>query len=162
MALLGVQQLATGMTLFTFAYLQKWAEMTTILAILGFFVAERDGIFVLGMLWRLKQTRVSSKVARHARCNSSRLYCSEISIADQPSSNSGKHPGIPNIFEVSILNRAASTNPVCNNSKGVVILESSSLYKNCIHCHLVGLKCSLGLHQDNSRIVRACWADKFT
>lgn len=45
-ALMGVRQLATGMTLFTFAYEQKWTEMATILAILGFVVAGTDGIYL--------------------------------------------------------------------------------------------------------------------
>jgi hypothetical protein len=44
--LMGVRQLATGLTLLTFAYQRKWAEMATILSILGFVVAGTDGIFL--------------------------------------------------------------------------------------------------------------------
>lgn len=47
-SLMGVRQLATGITLLTFAYQQKWTEMATILSILGIVVAGTDGVF----LWR--------------------------------------------------------------------------------------------------------------
>ncbi|KAJ9604854.1 hypothetical protein H2200_010969 [Cladophialophora chaetospira] len=45
-SLMGVRQLATGITLLTFAYQQKWTEMATILAILGIVVAGTDGIYL--------------------------------------------------------------------------------------------------------------------
>lgn len=44
--LMGVRQLATGLTLLVFAYQGKWTEMATILSILGFVVAGTDGIFI--------------------------------------------------------------------------------------------------------------------
>ena len=43
-SLMGVRQLATGLTLLTFAYQEKWTEMATILSILGVVVAGTDGI----------------------------------------------------------------------------------------------------------------------
>lgn len=43
---MGVRQLATGLTLFTFAYQGKWNEMATILTILGFVVAGTDGYYL--------------------------------------------------------------------------------------------------------------------
>jgi hypothetical protein len=45
-SLMGVRQLATGVTLITFAYQDKWSEMATILCILGFLVAGTDGLFL--------------------------------------------------------------------------------------------------------------------
>lgn len=45
-SLMGVRQLATGITLLMFAYQQKWAEMATILSILGIVVAGTDGIYL--------------------------------------------------------------------------------------------------------------------
>ena len=45
-SLMGVRQLATGMTLLTFAYQNKWTEMATILAIIGIIVAGTDGIYL--------------------------------------------------------------------------------------------------------------------
>ena len=47
-SLMGVRQLATGITLLTFAYQKKWTEMATILSILGIVVAGTDGFY----LWR--------------------------------------------------------------------------------------------------------------
>jgi hypothetical protein len=45
-SLMGVRQLATGITLLTFAYQRKWTEMATILTILGFVVAGTDGFYL--------------------------------------------------------------------------------------------------------------------
>lgn len=45
-SLMGVRQLATGITLLTFAYQSKFTEMATILAILGFLVAGTDGFYL--------------------------------------------------------------------------------------------------------------------
>jgi hypothetical protein len=45
-SLMGVRQLATGITLLTFAYQEKWTEMATILAILGIVVAGTDGYYL--------------------------------------------------------------------------------------------------------------------
>ncbi|TFK98585.1 hypothetical protein BDV98DRAFT_512112 [Pterulicium gracile] len=45
-SLMGVRQLATGLTLLLFASLGKWAEMAMILGILGFVVACTDGYFL--------------------------------------------------------------------------------------------------------------------
>lgn len=45
-SLMGVRQLATGITLLTFAYQGKWREMATLLAILGIVVAGTDGIYL--------------------------------------------------------------------------------------------------------------------
>jgi len=45
-SLMGVRQLATGITLLTFAYQGKWNEMATILVILGFVVAGTDGVYL--------------------------------------------------------------------------------------------------------------------
>ena len=45
-SLMGVRQLATGLTLFTFAYQGKWTEMATILSILGIVVAGTDGFYL--------------------------------------------------------------------------------------------------------------------
>ena len=45
-ALMGVRQLATGLTLLTFAHQQKWTEMATILSILGVVVAGTDGFYL--------------------------------------------------------------------------------------------------------------------
>ena len=45
-SLMGIRQLATGITLLTFAYQKKWTEMATILAILGIVVAGTDGIYL--------------------------------------------------------------------------------------------------------------------
>lgn len=45
-SLMGIRQLATGITLLTFAYQEKWTEMATILAILGIIVAGTDGIYL--------------------------------------------------------------------------------------------------------------------
>ena len=45
-SLMGVRQLATGITLLTFAYQKKWTEMATILAILGIVVAGTDGFYL--------------------------------------------------------------------------------------------------------------------
>lgn len=42
-SLMGIRQLATGITLLTFAYQKKWTEMATILTILGIIVAGTDG-----------------------------------------------------------------------------------------------------------------------
>lgn len=42
-SLMGVRQLATGVTLLVFACQGKWTEMATILAIIGFVVAGTDG-----------------------------------------------------------------------------------------------------------------------
>jgi hypothetical protein len=47
-SLMGVRQLATGITLLVFARQGKWEEMATILVILGFLVAGTDGLY----LWR--------------------------------------------------------------------------------------------------------------
>ena len=43
---MGVRQLATGITLLTFAYQTKWTEMANILAILGVVVAGTDGVYL--------------------------------------------------------------------------------------------------------------------
>ena len=45
-SLMGARQLATGMTLLTFAYQNKWNEMAIILAIIGIVVAGTDGFFL--------------------------------------------------------------------------------------------------------------------
>ena len=45
-SLMGVRQLATGVTLLVFAYQGKWTEMATILAILGILVAGTDGLYL--------------------------------------------------------------------------------------------------------------------
>ena len=45
-SLMGVRQLATGITLLTFAYQKKWTEMATILSILGIIVAGTDGVYI--------------------------------------------------------------------------------------------------------------------
>ncbi|KAL8846219.1 MAG: hypothetical protein Q9198_011310 [Flavoplaca austrocitrina] len=45
-SLMGVRQLATGITLLTFAWQKKWTEMATILTILGIVVAGTDGYFL--------------------------------------------------------------------------------------------------------------------
>lgn len=45
-SLMGVRQLATGITLLTFAYQKKWIEMATILTILGIIVAGTDGFYL--------------------------------------------------------------------------------------------------------------------
>ena len=45
-ALMGVRQLATGITLLTFAYQGKWSEVATILAIIGALVAGTDGLYL--------------------------------------------------------------------------------------------------------------------
>ena len=45
-SLMGVRQLATGIILMTFAYQNKWAEMATILAIIGILVAGTDGVYL--------------------------------------------------------------------------------------------------------------------
>lgn len=41
---MGIRQLATGLTLLTFAYQEKWIEIATVLSILGIVVAGTDGI----------------------------------------------------------------------------------------------------------------------
>jgi hypothetical protein len=46
-SLMGVRQLATGLTLLLFAWLGKWAEMATILSILGYVVACTDGYYLV-------------------------------------------------------------------------------------------------------------------
>ena len=45
-SLMGVRQLATGMTLLTFAYQRKWTEMATMLTINGILVAGTDGFYL--------------------------------------------------------------------------------------------------------------------
>ena len=45
-SLMGVRQLATGITLLIFAYLRKWHEMGIILAVLGIVVAGTDGVYL--------------------------------------------------------------------------------------------------------------------
>lgn len=45
-ALMGVRQLATGITLFAFAWQGRWTEMATLLAVLGVIVACTDGAFL--------------------------------------------------------------------------------------------------------------------
>ena len=45
-SLMGVRQLATGITLLVFAQQGKWQEMATILSILGIVVAGTDGVFL--------------------------------------------------------------------------------------------------------------------
>lgn len=45
-SLMGVRQLATGITLLAFASQGKWTEMATILTILGLVVATTDGFFL--------------------------------------------------------------------------------------------------------------------
>lgn len=45
-SLMGVRQLATGITLLAFASQGKWTEMATILVILGLIVATIDGFFL--------------------------------------------------------------------------------------------------------------------
>ena len=45
-SLMGVRQLATGITLLTFACQGKWTEMATILTILGAVVAGTDGFYL--------------------------------------------------------------------------------------------------------------------
>lgn len=45
-SLMGVRQLATGITLLAFASQGKWTEMATILVILGLVVATTDGFFL--------------------------------------------------------------------------------------------------------------------
>lgn len=58
-SLMGIRQLATGLTLITFAYQKKWTEMATILTILGFVVAGTDGYY-------LAQTGARSQARFHA------------------------------------------------------------------------------------------------
>ena len=43
-SLMGVRQLATGISLLTFAWQGKWSEAATILAIIGVLVAGTDGV----------------------------------------------------------------------------------------------------------------------
>jgi hypothetical protein len=45
-SLMGIRQLATGITLLTFARQGKWTEMATILVVLGSVVATTDGVFL--------------------------------------------------------------------------------------------------------------------
>lgn len=45
-SLMGVRQLATGITLLAFSYQRKWDEVATILSILGFVVAGTDGVYI--------------------------------------------------------------------------------------------------------------------
>lgn len=45
-SLMGVRQLATGLILLTFACQHKWAEVATVLAIIGILVACTDGIYL--------------------------------------------------------------------------------------------------------------------
>ena len=45
-SLMGVRQLATGLTLLLFAYQSKWTDLAAILAILGILVAGTDGAFL--------------------------------------------------------------------------------------------------------------------
>jgi hypothetical protein len=45
-SLMGVRQLAQGLTLFAFAYQRNWDAMATILSILGTVVATTDGYFL--------------------------------------------------------------------------------------------------------------------
>lgn len=45
-SLMGVRQLATGITLLAFASQGKWTDMATILVILGLVVAPTDGLFL--------------------------------------------------------------------------------------------------------------------
>ena len=45
-SLMGVRQLATGITLLTFAYQNKWRESATVLTIIGIVVAGTDGIYL--------------------------------------------------------------------------------------------------------------------
>lgn len=45
-SLMGVRQLATGLTLLAFAYQGKWKEIATVLRILGIVVAGTDGVFL--------------------------------------------------------------------------------------------------------------------
>ena len=45
-SLMGVRQLATGITLLTFAFQRKWTEMAYILTILGIVVAGTDGFYL--------------------------------------------------------------------------------------------------------------------
>lgn len=45
-SLMGIRQLATGITLFTFAYQGKWQEVATVLCILGSVVATTDGFYL--------------------------------------------------------------------------------------------------------------------
>ncbi|KAF2431480.1 hypothetical protein EJ08DRAFT_610426 [Tothia fuscella] len=45
-SLMGVRQLATGITLLIFAHQNKWTEMATILIILGLLVAGTDGFYL--------------------------------------------------------------------------------------------------------------------
>ena len=45
-SLMGIRQLAMGITLLTFAYQKKWTEMATILIILGIIVAGTDGFYL--------------------------------------------------------------------------------------------------------------------
>lgn len=58
-SLMGVRQLATGITLLTFAYQGKWTEMATILSILGMVVAGTDG-------WYLSRSGARSQGLFHA------------------------------------------------------------------------------------------------
>ncbi|KAF2666623.1 hypothetical protein BT63DRAFT_313259 [Microthyrium microscopicum] len=48
-SLMGVRQLATGITLLVFASQRQWYEMATLLSILGFVVAGTDGYFLYKM-----------------------------------------------------------------------------------------------------------------
>ena len=45
-SLMGVRQLATGLTLLVFAWQSKWTEAATILAIIGVVVAGTDGVYL--------------------------------------------------------------------------------------------------------------------
>lgn len=58
-SLMGVRQLATGITLLTFAYQKKWTEIATILSILGIVVAGTDGYY-------LSRTGARSQARFHA------------------------------------------------------------------------------------------------
>ncbi len=52
-SLMGIRQLATGLTLFAFAYQRQWQAAATILSIIGFVVAGTDGIY----LWQYSSKR---------------------------------------------------------------------------------------------------------
>ena len=45
-SLMGVRQLATGVTLLVFAWQAKWAEVATVLSIIGLLVAGTDGVYL--------------------------------------------------------------------------------------------------------------------
>lgn len=70
-SLMGVRQLATGLTLSIFAYQGKWTEIATILVILGVVVACTDGVYLYragnagGARWHAIPGLVIATLAAH-------------------------------------------------------------------------------------------------